>query len=208
MGARIGVLLSGCGAFDGSDLHEAVLTLLALERRGARCVCMAPERPQLDVVDHLSGQRRDGESRQVWEEAARIARGKLERPIPAVYGALEGLVVIGGFGVAKNLMSGFARPGEPRVLETPVRGLLESMHRGGKPLGAVGLGKLVLSALIGEDLFEHSEAGPADRLLSDPQRRLFHAPGFLSEGRLPEVAAGIERLVEAMLAAPGLRVVS
>jgi len=86
MGARVGVLLSGCGAFDGSDLHEAVLTLLALERRSARAVCIAPDRPQLDVVDHLSGQTREQESRQVWEEAGRIARGKLETPSASLGG--------------------------------------------------------------------------------------------------------------------------
>ena len=31
---RIGVVLSGCGVQDGSELHEAVLTLLALDKAG------------------------------------------------------------------------------------------------------------------------------------------------------------------------------
>lgn len=207
MAARVGVLLSGCGAYDGSDLHEAVLTLLALERRAARAVCIAPDRPQLDVVDHLSGQSREGEVRQVWEEAARISRGKLQRPDPPVYSALQGLVVIGGFGAAKNLMLGFALPGQPRTLEPSVERMLSWLREQARPLGAVGLGKLVLSVLLGEDLFENSEHGPADRVASDAARRLFHAPGFLGSGRLPEVASGIDRMVEAILAVPALRVV-
>jgi enhancing lycopene biosynthesis protein 2 len=206
MGARVGVLLSGCGAFDGSDLHEAVLTLLALERRSARAVCIAPDRPQLDVVDHLSGQAREEESRQVWEEAGRIARGKLERPSAALAARLEALVVVGGFGAAKNLMLEFARPGVRRRLEPSVLEMLEPLWKQRRPLGSVGLGKLVLSALVGEDLFEAAEGGPADRPASDPERRLYHAPGFLGSGRLPEVAAGIEAMVEAMLAVPVLRV--
>ncbi len=207
MAARFGVLLSGCGAYDGSDLHEAVLTLLALERRKTRPVCIAPQRAQLDVVDHLSGQVRQGEGRQVWEEAARIARGKLERPDSPLYSALLGMVVVGGFGAAKNLMLGFAQPGEPRTLEPSVHRMLASLREAGRPLGAVGLGKVILSALEGEDLFEGAESGSADSVASDPGRRLFFAPGFLGAGRLPEVSAGIDRMVEAMLAIPVLKVV-
>lgn len=207
MGARVGVLLSGCGAYDGSDLHEAVLTLVALERRGARTICIAPDRPQQDVVNHLSGDIRPGEVRQVWEEAARIARGRIEKPEPPVYGGLEALVVVGGFGVAKNLMIGFARPGEAHVAEPEVGIMIGALMKQRRPLGAVGLGKVLLSAVLDEDLFPGSEHGPAERLSSDPARRLYHAPGFLGAGRLPEVAAGIERLVDALLGVPALRVV-
>jgi enhancing lycopene biosynthesis protein 2 len=168
---------------------------------------VAPDRPQLDVVDHLSGRTREEESRQVWEEAGRIARGKLEKPSAALGAGLEALVVVGGFGAAKNLMLEFARPGARRRLEPSVQEMLEPLWRQRRPLGSVGLGKLVLSALVGEELFEGREGGPADRVASDPERRLFHAPGFLGGGRLPEVAAGIEAMVEAMLAVPVLRVV-
>ena len=73
---KIGVLLSGCGVFDGAEIHESVLTLLAIEKAGAMAVCMAPDKPQLHVVNHLTGEVTD-ESRNVLVEAARIARGEI-----------------------------------------------------------------------------------------------------------------------------------
>ena len=199
MNPRVGVLLSGCGAYDGSDLHESVLTLLALERRGARPVCIAPDIPQLDVVDHLSGQTREGERRAVRDEAGRIARGKLEMPSPGVYGSLQALILIGGFGVAKNLMSGFARKGEMRRIDPSVEGMLQSLRGEKRPVGAVGLGKTLLTAFLEVDPFEGAELNPADQIRNDPGRRLYYAPGFLGSGKLSAVAEGIDRMVEAML---------
>lgn len=47
---RVALCLSGCGVFDGSEIHESVLTLLALDRAGARIVRCAPNVDQT-VVD-------------------------------------------------------------------------------------------------------------------------------------------------------------
>jgi len=74
--ATIGVLLSGCGVYDGSEIHEAVLTLLALDRAGAEIICMAPDIDQFDVVNHLTGKTQH-EKRSVLAESARIARGNI-----------------------------------------------------------------------------------------------------------------------------------
>ena len=75
--AKIGVLLSGCGVFDGSEIHEAVLTLLALDRAGAEIVCLAPNVEHAHVIDHLT-QKETGEKRNVLVESARIARGEVK----------------------------------------------------------------------------------------------------------------------------------
>ena len=77
MAKKIGVILSGCGVYDGSEIHEAVITLLALDRAGAEAVCMAPDAAQLHVVNHLTGEVATGERRNILVEAARIARGKI-----------------------------------------------------------------------------------------------------------------------------------
>ena len=199
MKPRVGVLLSGCGAYDGSDLHESVLTLLALERRGARPVCIAPDIPQLDVVDHLSGQIREGERRAVRDEAGRIARGKLEKPSSGMYGTLQALILIGGFGVAKNLMSGFAKKGAVRRIDPSVEAMLQSLREEKWPIGAVGLGKTLLAAFLEVDPFEGAELNPADQIRDDPGRRLYYAPGFLGSGELSAVAEGIDCMVQAML---------
>lgn len=40
--ANVAVILSGCGYLDGAEVFEAVLSLLAIERRGAHYQCFAP----------------------------------------------------------------------------------------------------------------------------------------------------------------------
>ena len=132
--AKVGVVLSGCGVFDGTEIHEAVLTLLALDRRGAEAVCMAPNVDQAHVVDHLSGQEAAGERRNVLVEAARIARGNI-RDIATVQAAeLDALMIPGGFGAAKNLCD-FAFKGKDCQVHPEVARLVRQMHQAGKPVG-------------------------------------------------------------------------
>jgi len=100
--AKIGVLLSGCGVMDGSEIHEATLTLYFLDKHGAEAVCIAPDKDQADVVDHLAGAA-TGESRNVLRESARIARGKVRAVGGVGVDELDGIVIPGGYGAAKNL---------------------------------------------------------------------------------------------------------
>ena len=74
--SKIGVLLSGCGVFDGAEIHEAVITLLALDRAGAEIICMAPDVDQYHVINHYTQEVTD-EKRNVLVESARIARGEI-----------------------------------------------------------------------------------------------------------------------------------
>ena len=62
-GTRVGVLLAGCGTHDGSEIGEALLTLLELERRGAQPVPLVPAGDQMHVVDHASGDESTGSTR-------------------------------------------------------------------------------------------------------------------------------------------------
>ena len=92
---KIGVVLSGCGVYDGSEIHEAVITLLALARHGAEAICFAPDKNQTDVVNHLTGESM-AETRNVLTEAARIARGEIHPLIQADATELDALIVPGG----------------------------------------------------------------------------------------------------------------
>ncbi len=97
----IGVVLSGCGVFDGAEIHESVITLLALDRSGAKAVCFAPNTEQMHVVDHLRGEA-TAETRNVLVESARIARGEISDIEAATAEDLDGLIIPGGFGAAKK----------------------------------------------------------------------------------------------------------
>ena len=101
MKKKIGVILSGCGVYDGSEIHEAVFTLLAIDNNGAEAVCMAPDM-ELVEVNHLSGEA-TGAKRNVLLESARIARGKIVNISEVNAADLDAIILPGGFGAAKNL---------------------------------------------------------------------------------------------------------
>ena len=130
---KIGVVLSGCGVYDGSEIHEAVITLLAIARNGAQAVCFAPDKPQRDVINHLTGEPLT-EQRNVLVEAARIARGDILPLTQARAETLDALIVPGGFGAAKNLSS-FAAEGSECQVDRDLQALALAMHQAGKPLG-------------------------------------------------------------------------
>ena len=122
---KIGVVLGGCGVYDGSEIHEAVITLLAIARNGAQAVCFAPDKPQRDVINHLTGEAMP-EQRNVLVEAARIARGDILPLAQARAETLDALIVPGGFGAAKNLSSfaaGSAGPGAGDASDRQAAGL-------------------------------------------------------------------------------------
>ncbi len=134
MAKKIGVVLSGCGVYDGSEIHEAVITLLAIDRAGAEAVCMAPDIAQMHVVNHLTGEAAAGEKRNVLVESARIARGKI-RDIKEVKAAdFDALIFPGGFGAAKNLCD-FAVKGAACDVNPEVARLVRETLEGKKPLG-------------------------------------------------------------------------
>src|SRR5512136_68898 len=120
---KIAVCLSGCGVFDGSEIHEAVLTLLALDQAGAKYVCCAPNADQAAVVNHLSRKGAQGERRNMLVESARIARGEIQDLASVHARDIDALIFPGGFGAAKNLSS-FAADGADCTVHPEVERLI------------------------------------------------------------------------------------
>ena len=100
---KVAIILAGCGVFDGSEIHEAVITMLSVEQNGAQYQCFAPDIEQMHVVNHLTGEVAEGESRNVLVEAARIARGEIKPVTELNVEEFDALLLPGGFGAAKNL---------------------------------------------------------------------------------------------------------
>jgi enhancing lycopene biosynthesis protein 2 len=199
---KAGILLSGCGMFDGTEIAEAVLAALALERAGARVIWLAPEAAQMHTVDHLSGSEVEGESRGMLAEAARLARGKVKALAEQWPGELGALVIPGGHGAVKNLMTNFAVLGAPRELIAPVRDLLSDLTGRAAPIGSISLGRAVVCAFFNEPLSGDEMQMPAGEIQVDEGRRVVFTPGFLTGGSLPDVATGIDRMVRALLNLP------
>jgi len=132
---KFGVLLSGCGVYDGAEIHEAVSVLLAIDKMGIEAVCIAPDVEQYHVINHLTGEEMP-EKRNVLVEAARIARGAITEISKVNVDELDALVMPGGFGVAKNFTKWAFEGPNGAILES-VKNLIQAFYKAKKPIGAV-----------------------------------------------------------------------
>jgi len=146
---KIGVLLSGAGVYDGAEIHEAVLTLLEIESLGYEAICIGIDAPQHHVINHLNGQEQ-AQTRNMLEEAARIARGQIREISTVVPADLDALVIPGGFGSAKNFSS-WAFEGPNGQIRPDVKLMLVNMYNVGKPIVALCVSPVLL-ALAFEDM--------------------------------------------------------
>ena len=145
---KIAVVLAGCGVYDGAEIHEATLTMLAIARQGAAYQCFAPDMEQAHVVNHLNGEEMN-EKRNVLVEAARIARGNikaLSEYSPADYDAI---VFPGGFGAAKNLCT-FAFDGPDCTVNKDVEDAIRSTVAAEKPVGALCISPALIAKVLGD----------------------------------------------------------
>jgi len=215
MKKKIGVVLSGCGVFDGAEIHEAVLTLLAIDRAGAEAVCMAPDIPQHHVINHLTGKPVE-ESRNVLVESARIARGNIEDLAGMTSEDIDALILPGGFGAAKNLSS-FAFEGADAEVNDDLRRLLREVHAAGKPIGLICISPAVGACVFGElgvDLTIGNDPGTAAAIektgahhiacsvretVEDEAHRIVSTPAYMLGRSISEVADGIEALVRTVI---------
>ena len=147
MSKKIAVILSGCGVYDGAEIHESVITLLRLDQRGAQVQCFAPDIAQLHVINHLTGQEMP-ESRNVLVESARIARGEVKDIREANADDFDALIVPGGFGAAKNL-SNFAVEGAGCSVNPQVLELAEAFAEAGKPVGLICISPALAAKIYG-----------------------------------------------------------
>lgn len=145
---KVAVCLSGCGVFDGSEIHEAVLTLLALDQAGAQYLCCAPNVDQAAVIDHLTKSPAAGTSRNVLVESARIARGNITDLARVRAADIDALIFPGGFGAAKNLCD-FADKGADCTVHREVERLAGEMLDAGKPIGAICIAPAMLARIVG-----------------------------------------------------------
>ncbi len=211
MGKKVGVLLSGCGVFDGTEIHEAVLTMLALDRVGAQICCMAPDMDQMHVINHLT-QQESGEKRNVLIESARIARGEIQNLAKVNASDLDALIMPGGFGAVKNL-SDFAVKGPEAVVHPEVKRIIREMTGAGKPVGAICIGPATLTKVladkspkvtIGSDVATaqainamggiHIDLAVED-ICIDKKNKLVTTPAYMLGPGIKDVAIGIEKLV-------------
>ena len=215
MKKKIGVVLSGCGVRDGSEIHEAVLTLLAIDRNGAEAVCMAPD-IEFSEVNHLT-MKETGAMRNVLVESARIARGTIRNIKEVTASDLDAIIFPGGFGAAKNLCD-FAVKGADAAIQPDVARLVREMAEAKKPIGAICIAPTLIAAVLGKDYAPSVTIGndadtatainqtgskhvacPVREFVVDKENKIVSTPAYMLATRISEAAEGIEKTVKAVL---------
>ncbi len=215
MHKRVAVILSGCGVYDGAEIHESVITLLRLDQRGAQVQCFAPNVAQMHVINHLSGEEMP-ESRNVLTEAARIARGDVQDVRELDAAQFDALILPGGFGVAKNL-SNFAVEGADCSVQPDVLSALQAFAQAGKPVGLICISPALAAKVYGPGVSctlgaqddpavaalttmggAHVECAVED-IVEDKAHKLVTTPAYMLAQSIAEAASGINKLVDRVL---------
>ena len=214
MAKKIGVLLSGCGYLDGAEIHEATLTLYFLDKAGAEIICMAPDKDQMDVMDH-NKKEPCGEPRNVMREAGRISRGNMKDVAQVSADELDALVIPGGFGAAKNLCT-FAVDGPDCTVDPGVEKLVKAMHGAGKPIGALCIAPALVAKILGDgvQVTIGNDKGTAEAIAKtgavhqdqvvedivvDEAKKVVTTPCYMLGPGPAAVGAGIDKLVTKLL---------
>lgn len=211
---KFAVVLSGCGVYDGAEIHEAVLTLLAIDRQGATYQCFAPDRAQMHVVNHLTGEA-TGESRNVLVESARIARGRITDVAQFNPAEFDAMIFPGGFGAAKNLCS-FAVDGPACSVDPATERAVRAMAAAAKPIGALCIAPALMARILGDGVTvtigndagtaqavetmgaTHQVAGHGD-VVVDAKRKLVTSPCYMLDASIGQIAEGAENTVKTLL---------
>lgn len=210
---KFAVVLAGCGVYDGAEIQEAVLTLLAIDQAGATYQCFAPDTQQYHVINHLTGQAQD-ENRNVLVEAARIARGNI-KPITDFNPAdFDALVFPGGFGVAKNLCT-FAIDGPDCQINADAAEAVKKAYNAKQPIGALCIAPAFIAKVLGkatltigtdkgtaqaiESLGANHQTTEGSEIVVDTENRIITSPCYMHDTTIGVVANGAKNVIEALL---------
>jgi len=214
MSKNVAVILAGCGVYDGSEIHEATLSLLALDQAGAHVQCFAPDIEQMHVINHLTGDEMP-EKRNVLVESARIARGKIKPLSNFTADKFDAALLPGGFGAAKNLCD-FAVLGTECSVNEQVEEALRSMHKKGKPIAALCISPVILAKLFeGAKVTlgaQGSTSGAVEdgmgaqhvvtthgQVTVDEKLNLITAPCYMLESSIAQIYDGVKNAVQVLL---------
>lgn len=216
MSKKIAVLLGGCGHLDGSEIRESILALLALDRCGVEVICLAPNDAQRRVVNHGKGEAVSG-ARNMLEESARIARGKVTPLDPKTITQYDALVIPGGTGLAFSFFD-YATTGRNCTIRADVQEAILNMVKAKKAIAAICISPMIVaralkdsgvSATLGStpNVAEDMAAWGAkfkecrvDECVVDSVHKIVTTPAYMyGDAHIKDVATGIEKCVKEMM---------
>ena len=209
---KFAIILAGSGVYDGAEIHEATLTMLAIMQQGGAYEVFAPDIPQHHVINHLTGKEMN-ETRNVLIESARIARGDIKDLKEFDAENFDALILPGGFGAAKNLCN-FAFKGADCEVNPEVAGAIKDMHAANKPIGALCISPVIIAKVLGEveltvgqdeETIEKVEEMGGQHIRTthgdvvyDSDHNVFTTPCYMLEADILQIYEGTSNIVEAM----------
>ncbi len=210
---RFAVVLSGCGVFDGAEIHEATLSMYAIKKQGAEYEIFAPDVEHHHVINHITGDEMP-DKRNVLIESARIARGEIKALHEFRAENFDAILFPGGFGAAKNLSS-FAFEGADCKVNKDVENALQSMHKAGKPIAALCISPVLVAKILGDvDLTIGQDADTATavekmgathkktqhaEVIIDAENNVYTTPCYMLDANILQIGEGAENIVRAVL---------
>ena len=210
---KFAVILSGCGHLDGSEIHEAVMTLLAIDRNKCSYTIFAPNEDQYHVMNHLNKEAME-EKRNILVEAARIARGEIQDVKKYNPEDFDGLIIPGGYGVAKNLFT-YAIDGVNAKVNPDIETAIKATYLLRKPIGALCIAPALLAKVLGEvTITVGSDSGTIANMesmganhintletevISDKQNMVFSTPCYMLSATITDIADSADNLIRAIL---------
>ncbi|MFP4367822.1 MAG: isoprenoid biosynthesis glyoxalase ElbB [Bacteroidales bacterium] len=210
---KFAVVLSGCGVFDGSEIHEATMTLYAIMKNEGEYEIFAPDITQHHVINHLTGEEMK-ETRNVLIESARIARGQIKPLSGFRADNFDAIIFPGGFGAAKNL-SDFAFRGAESSVDPQVVKAIKDMVEQKKPVGALCIAPALMARILDkpeltigqdEDTLKaletmgatHRKTGHGE-VVVDKKYKLVTTPCYMLDANILQIAEGAEAVVKEIL---------
>lgn len=212
---RFAVVLSGCGRADGSEIHESVTALLAIDSLGCTYQCYAPNIEQAAVINNLTSEK-TLERRNVLVESARIARGNIIDLRDLQISDYDCILFPGGLGAITNWCD-FAKSGINCTVDTSISRVLEEAYKNQKVIGAMCIAPVVVSKVLGkygikvtigndktiaktiEDTGATHINTLSTRACIDEANKVVTTPAYMLANSIKEVSEGAKSLVEAMI---------
>ncbi len=210
---KFAIVLSGCGVYDGTEIHEAITAMLSVCKKGHSYQIFAPDIPQHHVINHLTGEEMP-EKRNVMVEAARIARGDIKDLATFDASQYDILLFVGGFGAAKNLSDFTFKGGDYKVIDVVTKAI-KAMHQAGKPIGAMCVSPvLIADAIDGVELTLGTPCGASEasekhgakhkvtthgEVVVDKKNKVATTPCYMLDATITQVAEGADHIVDELL---------
>ncbi len=210
---KFAIVLSGCGVFDGAEIHEATLTMLAVMKQGAQYEIFAPDINQHHVVNHITGDEMP-EERNILIESARIARGQIKDLKLYDANNYDALIFPGGFGAAKNLCDFAFKGADCNVNPDVEKAIIKTVGKN-KPIGALCISPVIFAKVFGDvEVTIGQDAGTAEAIeklgathiktnhgevILDEKHNLYTTPCYMLDANILDIARGASNIVKAMM---------